>query len=49
VLVTGGCASALSGPACCFCAVWAPGEPGEVAVAVFGPTGLGMLTWLICL
>jgi hypothetical protein len=26
-----------------------PGGPRGVAVAMFGPTGLGMLIWLICL
>ena len=43
ILAADGCASTLSNPACCFCGVWARGEPRGVAVAMFGPTGLGML------
>ena len=43
ILAADGCASSLSNPACCFCAVWAPGGPRGVAAAMFGHTGLGML------
>jgi hypothetical protein len=43
MLATDGCAFNSSNPACCFCAVWALGGPRGVAVAMFGPTGLGML------
>ena len=43
ILAADGCASTSSGPAYCFCAVWAPGGPRRVAVAMFGHTGLGML------
>jgi len=43
ILAADGCASASSDPAYCFCAVWAPGGPRGVAVAMFGHTGLGML------
>jgi hypothetical protein len=43
ILAADGCASSLSDPACCFCAVWVPGGPRGVAVAMFGHTGLGML------
>jgi hypothetical protein len=43
ILAADGCASTSSDPACCFCAVWAPGGPRGVAVAMFGHTGLGML------
>src|SRR3989442_511553 len=32
-LAADGCASTSSDPACCFCAVWGPGEPRGVAVA----------------
>ena len=49
MLVMGGCASNSFNPACCFCAVWAPGGPRGVAVDMFGPTVLDMLIWLICL
>ena len=43
ILAADGCASTSSNPAYCFCAVWAPGGPRGVAVAMFGHTGLGML------
>ncbi len=43
ILAADGCASTSSDPACCFCAVWGPGEPRGVAVAMLGDTGLGML------
>jgi hypothetical protein len=43
ILAADGCASTSSGPAYCFCAVWGPGGPKGVAVAMFGHTGLGML------
>ena len=43
ILAADGCASTSSDPACCFCAVWGPGEPRGVAVAMFGHTDLGML------
>ena len=43
ILAADGCASTSSDPAYCFCAVWGPGGPRGVAVAMFGHTGLGML------
>ena len=43
ILAADSCASSLSNPAGCFSAVWAPGGPRGVAVAMFGHTGLGML------
>jgi hypothetical protein len=43
ILAADGCASTSSDPACCFCAVWGPGGPRGVAVAMFGHTGLGTL------
>jgi hypothetical protein len=44
ILAADGCASTSSDPAYCSCAVWGPGEPRGVAVAMFGHTGLGMLS-----
>ena len=43
ILAADGCASTSSDPVCCFCAVWGPGGPRGVAVAMFGHAGLGML------
>jgi hypothetical protein len=43
ILAADGSRPPSSDPAYCFCAVWAPGGPRRVAVAMFGHTGLGML------
>ena len=41
ILAADGCASSLSNPACCFCAVWGPVGAEGVAVAMFGLSLVG--------